>query len=294
MANNVKKNQGNGTLVFIWVLIILLVAGTVGIFFNYRNNHSTIIESNELASALSRAFDKPEGKITLQDLESVERIVFSDIGVYGTIVNLSLDGYQEAYDAYNAEGITDDEKASLTDPSTLLLQTQLTSSAPLINEIGLFKNLEGISALNQNEGVNEADLLVIAAEKFPNLREFVSYGYTIGDFSLVGKLTNLTTLSVSGTPLTDISAVANLKNLEVLDLSNTGITDISVLASLDNEKIEALYLDGNNITDWSAVSHIDEEKITKNTEKADDAAEDTASEENEKAEETTEEVTDKE
>lgn len=206
--------------------------------------------------------------------------------MYGSIVNFFLDGYKEAYDAYNAEGITDEEMAKLTNPSTLILQTQLTTSAPLINEIGLFKNLEGISALNQNGDVNSADLLAIAAEKFPNLREFVSYGYTIGDFSLVGKLTNLETLSVSGTPLTDISAIANLKNLKVLDLSNTGISDISVLSSLDNEKIETLYLDGNNITDWSAVSHIDEDKVIKETESA-DSEETTESTENE--EETSEE-----
>lgn len=278
MANNVKKNQGNGSFIFIWVLIVLLAVGTVGVLVNYRNNHSTIIESKELASALSVAFNKPEGKITTEDLDSVEEVIFNDIGTYGSIVNLFLDGYKEAYDAYNAEGITEEEKANLTNPSTLILQTQLTTSAPLINEIGLFKNLEGISALNQNGDVNSADLLAIAAEKYPNLREFVSYGYTIGDFSLVGKLTNLETLSVSGTPLTDISAIANLKNLKVLDLSNTGISDISVLSSLDNEKLEALYLDGNNITDWSAVSHIDQDKITTGAEE-------------ENAEETTEETT---
>lgn len=78
MANNVKKNQGNGSLIFIWVLIVLLAVGTVGVLVNYRNNHSTIIESKELASALSVAFDKPEGKITTEDLESVEEVVFND------------------------------------------------------------------------------------------------------------------------------------------------------------------------------------------------------------------------
>ncbi len=278
MANYAKKNQSNGSFIFIWVLIVLLALGTVGIFYSYSNNHSTIITDKELAASLSVAFDKPAGKITSEDLASIEEISVTDIGASGTYIGLRLDGYEEAYEAYNAEGITDEEKAGLVNPTTLQLSAQLAKSETIFKELDIFTGLEVIYAQNYSGVTSETDVLAIAVEKFPNLREFVSYGYTVDDFSLVGKLTNLTTLSISGTPLTDISAIENLKNLEILDLSDAGITDISALSSLDNEKIETIYLNGNEIADWSPIAHIDAEKIIKDEETTENAEDSETSE----------------
>ena len=273
MANYAKKNQKNGSFIFTCILVVLLIAGIFGVFYSYRSNHSTIIDSKELAASLSVAFNKPAGKITAEDLASVEGINVFELGGYGVSAVMMLDGYKEAYEAYNKEGLTDEEKSALVNPATLQLNAQFTNSNALFEEIDIFTGLKTILAQNYTGITNETDVLSIVADKFPELEEFVSYGYAINDFSKVGSLTKLTTLGVGSSPLTDISAISNLKNLEILDLSNTGISDISALSSLDNEKVKSVYLDGNNITDWSPVAHLDEAKVIKTAENAESKTE---------------------
>lgn len=271
MANiNAKKSSSKG-LAFIWVLIILLVAASVGIVMYYNANHSSFLVNGSFADALSQVLDKPEGNITKEDLSSIERISMLQIDNFA-YVTFSLEGYVAANEAYTAEGITDEEKKNLIDPSTLTRSAEI-SDANIYDDLKHFTGLTGLFFTNYTQETNPTDVLAFAAENFPALRELALYGYAVNDFSLVEKLPELTTLSVAGVQLTDISAVQNLKNLEILDLSSTGITDISALSTLDNEKIETVYLTGNNISDYSPIAHIDAEKVITDEDEADSTEE---------------------
>lgn len=261
MANYKKKNKGIASLIFIWVLILLLAFGTFWIINYYTSNHSSIIENQELAQSIAALSDKNAGKLTSDDFLNIEEIQFIELDNL-TYANFSAAGYSEAYEAYNKEGITEEEKAQLVNPSTLTTGLEI-SSKELIKYLPMFKNLKSLILTNYGAAVSDADVISIAADNLTNLTELALYGYTAENFSKVSNLTNLTSLSVAGAPIADISAVASLENLEILDLSSAALTDISALSSLDNEKIEMVYLTGNAITDWSPIEHLDAEKVYK-------------------------------
>ncbi|MHC5759860.1 leucine-rich repeat domain-containing protein [Nostoc sp.] len=62
----------------------------------------------------------------------------------------------------------------------------------------------------------------------------ISIPRKLHDLNSLSKLTNLTSLYLSGTQVSDVSALANLTNLTELNLSRTQVSDISVLAELTN------------------------------------------------------------
>lgn len=261
MANYKKKNKGIASLIFIWVLILLLAFGTFWVINNYTSNHTSLIENQELAQSVAVLSDKKAGKLSEDDFLNVEKIQFIELENI-TYASMYKTGYSEAYDAYNKEGITEEEKATLVNPATLTAGVEI-SSKELVKYLPLFKNLDGLVFTNYGAVVNDIDVISAAADNLPDLTELAVYGYTADSFSKVAGLTKLTSLSVAGAPIADISAVESLKELKILDLSSAALTDISALASLDNEKIEMVYLTGNAITDWSPIDHIDADKVLK-------------------------------
>lgn len=74
------------------------------------------------------------------------------------------------------------------------------------------------------------------------------------DIINIGKLGNLTHLTVSRQSITDISFLANLSKLRKLDLSYNDITDITQLSNLTN--LTSLDLIGNEITDITPLSNL--------------------------------------
>ncbi len=261
MANYKKKNKGIASLIFIWVLILLLAFGTFWVINYYTSNHSSLIENQELAQSIAALSDKKAGKLTSDDFLNIEEIQFIELDnlIYASI---NATGYADAYEAYNKEGITEEEKAQLVNPATLSTGLEI-SSKELAKYLPMFKNLKSLAFTNYNAVINDTDVISIAADNLTNLTELSLYGYTAENFSKISSLTNLTNLMVSGAPIADISAIESLKELKVLDLSSAALTDISALSSLDNEKIEMVYLTGNAITDWSPIEHLDAEKVYK-------------------------------
>ena len=71
----------------------------------------------------------------------------------------------------------------------------------------------------------------------------------ISDVSVLGEITTLTTLVLSGNQVGDISALAGLTSLIRLDVDGNQITDISVLANM--LELGRLNLSGNQISDIS-------------------------------------------
>ncbi len=275
MANYKKKNQGLAGLIFIWVLVILLAFGAFWVIRHYNLNNSTIISNDQLAETLALALDTHAGKLTEEDIASIEGISYADYGTASEIL-LYLPGYNAAYEAYYAEDVTDEQKKELTDPSSLIAYTTL-SETDIYSDLHLFKGITAFNFINGTDKMNENDVLTIAAENSPNLNSFSVRSYVVNDFSVVKNLPKLETLVIYDSALSDISAISELKNLKYLDLSETGLTDISPLSSLDNETIEVVYLTGNPITDWSPVSHLDQDKVIKEIE-SDESSEETDAE----------------
>ena len=276
MAKYAKKKQGIAGLIFIWVLVILLAIGTFGVINHYTLNNTDIIQNAELAEILSASLDKPIGKITQEDLATIEGIGFADYGTMGEII-VYLPGYNAAYEAYTAEGITDEEKEELVDPSDFMYYTYF-SDADIYDDLKLFSGITSLTIINNTSNFSDIDVLSIAAENAPNLTSLGITSFAINDFSVISKLTKLESLSIYDSNLTDISAISSLENLKYLDISETELSDISALKSLDNEKIEMIYLAGNKITDWSPIDHIDADKVTKEEESEEETSDEAADE----------------
>lgn len=82
-----------------------------------------------------------------------------------------------------------------------------------------------------------------------NLKRLVIRPQMIKDMSVIGGLTNLVELDLSGNDLSSIDFLASLTGLESLALSGTRISDISVLENL--KQLKTLELEDNNISDIS-------------------------------------------
>ncbi|HYX35619.1 MAG TPA: leucine-rich repeat domain-containing protein [Oligoflexus sp.] len=96
---------------------------------------------------------------------------------------------------------------------------------------------------------------VRAHDKLIYMREFwVTESLSIGDISLLSKLTNITLLHFAANDLQDISPLATLVNLETLHLDDNKINDLRPLAALP--KLRSLNLSNNKISDLGPLSMI--------------------------------------
>ncbi|MEG3923501.1 leucine-rich repeat domain-containing protein [Microcoleus sp. T3B2] len=87
-----------------------------------------------------------------------------------------------------------------------------------------------------------------------NLTTLNLYHNQITDISALRKLTNLTTLNLGDNEISDISSLGSLTNLTTVDLNDNKITDISILGSLTN--LTTLSLRSNKITDISILGSL--------------------------------------
>lgn len=83
----------------------------------------------------------------------------------------------------------------------------------------------------------------------------IDNGGAIQDYSVIGQIKSLKSLTLSNSNLSDISFISNLEKLSYLDLTNNHISDISALANL---KLDSIILDSNNITDVSVLMNKDQ------------------------------------
>ena len=91
--------------------------------------------------------------------------------------------------------------------------------------------------------------------KMTNLTSLSLSGNQISDISALKNLTNLTWLSLYNNQIDDISALKKLTNLTCLDLNGNQISDISTLKKLTNLKVLALDI-GDQVNDISALKNL--------------------------------------
>ena len=90
-------------------------------------------------------------------------------------------------------------------------------------------------------------------EYFENLNNLnLGYNSNLSNISILGKLTNLTTLYLNNNNISDISSLDKLTNLRALHLNNNRISNISSLGKLTNLTNLILYY--NNISDISSLN----------------------------------------
>lgn len=257
MAKNYAKQEGKASLIFIWILIILLALGTFFVVKSYSEQSSKFISSDAVEAAFSQTLGKPAGKITESELSSVEGVDFYGMGD-SSLAIYYLKGYNEA---------TTEE-----DVSKYIVQATL-SQDEFMEDFHLFTGIKTLSIMNYSGESFIFDMADVPADTYKNLEEFYTASVTVDNSNLINTHKGLTTLGLAGAGLTSIPDISGLENLAVLDLSNNELTSIDSLASLNNEKITNIYLTGNKIEDYSPIAHIDEEKITKDTEEAEETTE---------------------
>ncbi len=281
MAKNHSKNEGKASLIFIWILVILLAVGTVFVVKNYKDTHSDIIKNDEIAAALSTAFDKPIGQITAEDLATIEGValtldnfVFVDNSIqYVDQIAFMLKGYTAEYDKLS----NDEDGLSTADQEALApyVATATLSEKDIADQLSVFTGITTLQLQNYGAESVKFDMNTIPADTFKNLESLSVYGYEVSNFDSIAGHTGITDLYLSNTKVADVSAVKNLTKLEYINLGGAEITDVSAIEELTSLKelyiigtsiekvpaldkltvLETLYVTGETVTDVTAVEN---------------------------------------
>lgn len=140
-------------------------------------------------------------------------------------------------------------------------------------------SFEWKSILKKNVTINNLDdsIEIGDIKKITSIAELDLSGNTyIQNIEPLGRLLNLTSLTISGTQISDLTPIRNLAELKTLDLSNTKVvdltplkysnkleeldlsytlvTDISVLEKMP--KLKTLSMNGIAVTDFSSLSYL--------------------------------------
>ena len=207
------------------IIVIFLLALQIKVFAS--DNDIVHIEDNTLKKYLIEDYDvNGDGKLSKLEMEKIESINYSRMGVGSTICSISGLEY-----ATNLESL-DLSSNSITDITPLKNLKKLyylNLSGNEITDITPLKNLKKLYYLDLSCNV-------------------------ITDITALTNLTNLEVLELSENQIKDITPLENLINLRVLYLSLNYITDITALSNMTN--LQWLYLERNQITDITALSNL--------------------------------------
>lgn len=246
MGKNYSKRESKASLIFIWIVIALLLVGMFFIVKSYKEQHSEIISSEALETALSTAMKKPAGKITAEELAGVEGVDLYAMGD-STIALYYLKGF--------------DEKSKAGEDTSAYIAQVTLSKEEFLKDLPLFKGVKSLNILNYSGTDFIFDMNSIAADKFTKLESFNAVNATIDNNNLIGTHKGLKELTLSGAGLTAIPDISKLTSLEYIDLSSNELTSVEGLKGLNNDKITNIVLSGNTIEDLSPIAHIDQSKI---------------------------------
>ena len=147
--------------------------------------------------------------------------------------------------------ITKDNFGEWSALNTLADLTSLTVIADTLTrmDIPVFVNLTSLTITT--DSVYGPRLQSVSAQ--PALKRLKLNGNFV-DITVLGSLTGLVSLDLSGNGIRDISSLGNLKNLVTLNLADNQIADITPLSSLTH--LTSLDLRGNDITDISPLASL--------------------------------------
>lgn len=130
-----------------------------------------------------------------------------------------------------------------------------------IEELEISGSVTDLSQLSYLTGLKKLKISSIAATDFtalaaiPQLSELDLSGCVMSEKSIeaISKMTELTTLNLSGCALKNVNAISSLVKLETLDLSNNVISDITPLAKL--KFLTSLSVKNNPINDLTSLKN---------------------------------------
>ncbi len=287
MAKNYSSKESNGSLIFIWILVILLAVGTFFVVKSYGDNHTDIMKNTEVVQLIADKTGKNLGDITKEDIAGIEVLSVSSQIDYmqlmqpdGTIsispdqtlpyvsyVTLGLKGFSEASDEEAENYVVSyvGDFSSIKDDFALftgIKELELVDYAGLAPEFDFstlsadaYKNIEALTVI----GYNVKNFANVADHK--NLKALSISEIGNEDFANVKNIAGLETLYVEGTALSDASAVEGLTALKNLTVTGTSIKNIPSLEKLVN--LETVDFTNNALKDIAPLSALNAEKITK-------------------------------
>ncbi|MEH1805093.1 leucine-rich repeat domain-containing protein [Nostoc sp.] len=155
-------------------------------------------------------------------------------------------------------GLIGDQRASdllkeFLDDSTVKVAQELVSFVDDWSQISVIRQHveeDGLLPISIPRKLHDLNSL----SKLTNLTSLYLSGTEVSNVSALANLTNLTELNLSRTQVSDISVLANLTNLAQLDISNTQVSNISVLADLTNLTVLGLFL--TKVSDVSVLANL--------------------------------------
>ncbi|PKL14116.1 MAG: hypothetical protein CVV52_03175 [Spirochaetae bacterium HGW-Spirochaetae-8] len=235
-----------------------------------------------LQAAVRTALGKPEGMITIEELESITMLEAKGYGIHSLgglerLINLEyLDIGPDDHGAPDSEDLAE---------WTFNYVTDLSPLAPLVKINTLYLDCNGFSdisalanlpelvtlSMNANQVVDltalsscpKIDTLEMAKNQIENLDPIAGLTNLMGlnfdknevsDISALAGLTNLVWLNFNYNDVTDISALANLVAMQSLWFGENLVVDISPLVNLAN--LQKLGFNNNLIADISILSNL--------------------------------------
>ena len=230
------------------IIVIFLLALQIKVFAS--DNDIVHIEDNTLKKYLIEDYDvNGDGKLSKLEMEKIESINYSRMGVGSTICSISGLEY-----ATNLESL-DLSSNSITDITPLKNLKKLyylDLSCNVITDITALTNLTNLEVLELSENQIKD---ITPLENLINLRVlYLSLNY-ITDITALSNMTNLQWLYLERNQITDITALSNLTNLTLLSLRANQITDITPLESI-RPVINYIDLSNNRITDITPLKNL--------------------------------------
>lgn len=206
-----------------------------------------------------------DGDVTIEELSALTGLPES---MYTS--SLSLSGIKDVSQLQHAKNITkfrvmglDNDNVSVFSYFPKLEDVYIRESAELTN----IKSLETLSNLKtlridgdatSEDGQDMKLSDISAVGKLTNLTSLTLNCPNVKDVSAVGKLTNLTSLTLDCGEASDISALGNLTKLETLVLNGSKVEDISVLSKLKNLKEVTIYCENvKNISSLKELANVE-------------------------------------
>ena len=206
---------------------------------------------NRLANLRSLKISGPS-KISLNGLTTLSYLKLAGkMGFNGYLIELELTDLESLYSIENLVA-TNLTKLSLSGLPLRTLEIPISSISEIhLSDLPNFTSLEAVLAALSHLSISGVDKLEHL--RFSVSENLVDLG-SLTDFQALSKLTNLTSLSITGaTSLADISPLSGLTNLTSLHIGEaTNLIDISTLSSLTNLTSLSIY-HATSLTDISGL-----------------------------------------
>ena len=207
--------------------------------------HTSLFEDEAVENAIRRTFDRPQGRIALEEVTAIYRLPGNLLVSQGIRSVAGL----EHFTALSELQLSGNQ---IIDVSPLASLTKLHFLQLALNQVA---DVSPLAFLTKLEYLGLQDNRVVDVNplaSLPSLEWLELGGNEILDVSPLASLTSLERLHLESNQIADVSPLAPLINLGLLTLRHNEIVDVRPLAPLSN--LSKLYLAHNQIVDLSPLA----------------------------------------